>query len=113
MRVCDVPPPTVRVKIPLLACIPVPVSGMVVGEFGSELEIESVAVLVPTAEGLNVTMAVQPWLGASVLVEHGDVTAKLAALGPLMVEAMLVTGAVPVLRRLSVRMAGELTLMLP
>jgi len=97
----------------LLACTPVPVSGSVAGEFGSELVMERVAARAPIAEGLNVMVAVQPWLGASAVVEQGDVTAKSAALGPVMDEAMLVTGAVPVLRRLRVRTAGELTLMLP
>ena len=74
---------------------------------------ERIAVREPVAEGLNVTVAVQPWLGASVVVEQGDVTAKSTALGPVMDEAMLVMGAVPVLSRLRVRRAGEPRLMLP
>ena len=49
-------------------------------------------------------------MGARVVVGHGDVRAKPV---PVMAAEMLVTGAVPVLRRVRVRGAGEPMEMLP
>ena len=49
-------------------------------------------------------------MGASVVAEHGEVMANPV---PMMAEEMFVTGAVPVLRRVKVRGAGESMEMLP
>jgi len=80
---------------------------------GSELAMESVALRAPVANGVKVTCAVQPWLGVRVVVEQGEVTAKSAALGPVMEVTIPVTEAEPVLRRVMVRIAGEAMSMLP
>ena len=58
--VCEILPPTVRVKEPVVEAMPVPVRGMVAGELGSELVRVRVADWVPMVVGVKVTVAVQP-----------------------------------------------------
>lgn len=67
-------PLTVRVKLPT-AATPEPVRGMATGEEGSELVTVSVALRWPLAVGVKVTCAVQVAPTASVVAEHGMVTA--------------------------------------
>ena len=86
---------------------------MSVGELGAELVMASVAVRAPIADGMKVTVAEQPWLGVRVVVEHGDITAKSAALMPVMAVLMPVTAAVPVLSSVRLSGAGDVTSMLP
>lgn len=111
VTVADGPPLTVSVKLP--GADPLPVSGMVAGDDGSELATLSVALRAPTAEGVNVTVTAHPWPGCNVVTEQGTVTAKSAAFAPEDAMPMPVTGADPEFSSVSERFAGAPTAIVP
>jgi hypothetical protein len=67
--VLEMPPSTLRLKLPLE--IPFPLRGMMPGELGSELVMVRLPVSGPSPVGLNVMVAVQLAPGARVDVLHG------------------------------------------
>lgn len=102
------PPSTVRVKVPLAR--PVPRSGMAVGEVESELVKVRVLLRMPMMLGVKVSMRVQVAPGAREVRGQGVVRLK----SPVeRVRARLLREALPVLVRMSERLAEAPTVMLP
>ena len=101
------PPFTVSVKLP--AGIPVPLSGTVAGEPGSELVIVSAPDCAPAAVGANVTVTEQLAPAANAATPQGAVMAKL----PLTANVTAVIGVVPVLSTVNERLAVLPTFTVP
>jgi hypothetical protein len=105
-------PSTRSVKLPVVTLepVPVPVNGRLTGEVRSELLTVSVAVRTPTAVGVKVMVEEQLAPGSRVVMAQGVVTAKSPGVDPI---AMAVTAALPVLVRVTLKMAELLTATLP
>jgi hypothetical protein len=86
-----------------------PLSAITAGPTGSELATVSVATDAPLVGGVNVTVSVHPWFGASDVTGQGTATRNAAAPIPEIALAMFVTVALPVLSRVSVRLDGAPT----
>jgi len=92
-------------------CNPVPDSGT--ASTPASLEMLSEAVREPIAAGVNVTVIVHPWFGASVALEHGDVIVKSLVFTPLIAAVTSLTSALPVFTTVKTSGAGEATATLP
>ena len=90
--------------------MPLPLSGTRFGEVEAELRMVRVPGRAPMVEGVKVTVMAQVSPAARVAVRQGTVMAK-SLVGTE--SERLVTGALPVLERVKVRLAGEPTAMLP
>jgi hypothetical protein len=103
--VCE---PVVEVTVKLGAGVPVPLSVVVCGEPAALSVTESVAEKLPAAPGAKVMEMVQASPAASVVPQVVALCAKLLALDPVMLMAMFVSAALPVLEIVAI-CAAEVT----